>query len=239
MSSVPQWLKKLRLPHACALCSHYHKGRNAICTLCHEFLTPIASACTYCARPLPKGNFMTCGDCIKTKPYFDQTIAPYSFNGPLRTLLHDFKYRHSLYLVSFLAQLILLNLPANAIQTECLIPVPMHPHRLRQRGFNQAAELAKFIGHNLNIPCNLHICQKIIHTSPQAGLKAAQRQKNLYNAFRATPLQYKRVTLIDDLLTTGNTANELAKTLKQQGVEHVAVWCCARATDERQSSIKP
>lgn len=233
MSSIAQWLKQVRLPHICALCNHHHDGHLAICLQCHEFLTPIVSACTYCARPLPKSNFMTCGKCIKTKPYFDQTIAPYSFEEPLRTLLHDFKYRHSLYLVSFLAQLILANLPTSTSQPECLIPVPMHPERLRRRGFNQAAELAKFIGRVLSIPCKMHICQKILHTSPQAGLNASQRQKNLHNAFHTKPVRYKRVALIDDLLTTGNTANEIAKTLKRQGVEHVSIWCCARTIDER------
>ena len=174
---------------------------------------------------------MTCGECIKLKPAIDQSIAPFSFEEPLRTLLHEFKYRHGLYLVSFLAQLILANLPENAHQTECLIPVPMHPARLRQRGFNQAAELAKVIGKALNIPCKMHLCQKTTHTLPQAGLNAAQRKKNLINAFQTSPHPHKRVTLIDDLLTTGNTANELAKTLKRQGVEHVAIWCCARATE--------
>lgn len=233
MSSITQWLKRVRLPHVCALCNYHHGDNIAICSQCHEFLTLIESACTYCARPLPQSNFMTCGECIKTKPYFDQTIAPYSFEEPLRTLLHDFKYRRGLYLVSFLAQLILMKLPANAFQIECLIPVPMHRERLRQRGFNQAAELAKFIGRVLNIPCNMHVCEKIIHTLPQAGLNATQRQKNLHSAFQANTIPYRRVALIDDLLTTGSTANELAKTLKQQGIEHVSVWCCARAIDFR------
>jgi len=182
---------------------------------------------------------MVCGDCIKKKPYFERTIAPYAFDEPLRTLLHEFKYRNALYLLSFLAKLIIAHLPPEALQTECLIPVPMHPKRLRQRGFNQAAELAKFIGNRHNIPCNLHVCQKIIYTLPQAGLNAKDRLKNIQNTFNVMPNHYKHVTLVDDLLTTGSTANELAKALKKQGVERVDVWCCARAVDELNAYCQP
>jgi len=231
MPSVTQWLKQLRLSRVCILCNHYHLGYEAVCINCHEYLTPIPSACLSCAEPLPMSDFMTCGTCIKKKPFVDYTFAPYRFEDPLRSLLHEFKYRHGLYLISFLAQLILKNLPEKAMQTECLIPVPMHTKRLRIRGFNQAAEIAKFVGNALNIPCEMNLCQKIIHTKPQAGLSAADRKKNLSNVFQVTSSEYTKITLIDDLLTTGNTVNELAKAFKQQGVTHVAVWCCARTAE--------
>lgn len=237
MNSITQRLKQLRLPRSCALCTLYHDGFDAICHMCRTFLIPIPFACSYCALPLPKGRFLICGQCIQKKPYFDETTAPYAFEEPLRTLLHEFKYHRGLYLKSFLSKLIMNNLPTHAINTECLIPVPMHIEKLRQRGFNQAAELAKYIGKALNIPYDLHRCEKIIPTPSQAGLNASQRHRNLLNAFQIAALPYKRVTLVDDLLTTGSTANELAKTLKNQGVEHVSVWCCARVTDEKYSGM--
>lgn len=229
MMSISQWLKYRRVPRTCVLCAQYHPGNDAVCLKCHEFFTPFTSFCTYCAYPLPVGNFQICGECIKTKPYFDETIAPYPFEEPLRTLLHELKYHQGLYLVSFLANLIIKHLPSHALQTECLIPVPMHRKRLQMRGFNQAAELTKAISRVLHIPYQLNACKKTTHTLPQANLNAAQRQINLSNAFQ-TKLshQYQHVTLIDDLMTTGSTANELAKTLKEKGVNHVSVWCCAR-----------
>lgn len=230
-SSISHWLKHLRLPRVCTLCNCYHAGDDAVCMACFEFLTPITSACIYCALPLPKSKFMTCGTCIQKKPYFDYTLAPFVFEEPLRTLLHEFKYHQGLYLLSFLAKLIIQNLPTEALTTECLIPVPMHPLRLRQRGFNQATELAKFIGSQLHIPHNAFLCQKSIYTLPQAGLKAEQRKKNLQNSFQIHALDYKRITLIDDLITTGSTANELAKAFKERGVEQVNVWCCARVLE--------
>lgn len=179
---------------------------------------------------------MRCGHCIKNKPYFDNAFAPYAYDEPLRTLLHEFKYRQGLYLRSFLANLIVTDLPPHFMQTECLLPVPMHSTRLRQRGFNQAAELTKYIAQSLSLPYNVQLCQKIKATLPQAGLKANERQKNVKNTFEVKSLQYKHVTLIDDLLTTGSTVNELAKTLKHQGVERVDVWCCARAIEDQSIS---
>ena len=131
---------------------------------------------------------------------------------------------------SFLASILITAIPEEALKTECLIPVPMHPKRLQQRGFNQAAELVKHLSRAFKIPYALSHCKKIINTAPQAELTAAERRKNLRDAFHARPLPYQHVTLVDDLLTTGSTVNELAKTLKQLGVTRVDVWCCARAT---------
>ena len=227
MVSISQWFQ---LPSICALCNQYHRGRLAVCAECLELLTPIGPACYHCALPLPDDDFLVCGHCCKKKPYFHHVIAAYRFEEPLRTLLHEFKYHDGLYLSSFLATLILNAIPTDAAKTQCLIPVPMHPKRLRQRGFNHAAELAKQLGRALKLPYKLSQCKKIINTVPQVSLNERQRQQNLRNAFLAEPLPYQHVTLIDDLLTTGSTANELAKILKKQGVARVDVWCCARVT---------
>lgn len=227
MASITQ---RFRLPSICAICNQYHRDQLAVCTACHELLEPVGPACRHCALPLPDSNFLVCGHCSKKKPYFDQAIAAYRFEEPLRTLLHEFKYHEGLYLCSFLASLILHSLPQDAEKPQCLLPVPMHPSRLRQRGFNQAAELTKQLGHALDLPYDLSRCKKIINTAPQAGLCAAQRRRNLRHAFQVKPLLYQHITLVDDLLTTGSTVNELARVLKQQGVSRVDVWCCARVT---------
>ena len=227
MASISQ---RLRLPAICSLCNQHHRGHSAICAECHAHIKPIGPACYHCALPLPLGDFLVCGHCCKKKPYVDHAIAAYRFEEPLRTLLHEFKYHEGLYLCSFLATLILNTLPPAAKETQCLIPVPMHIKRLRQRGFNQAAELTKQLGQTLQRPYHLSLCKKIINTVPQASLNAQQRSKNLRDAFYVNPLPYQHVTLVDDLLTTGSTVNELAKTLKEQGVRRVDVWCCAKVT---------
>jgi len=221
--------QRLSLPSVCVLCHQYHQGTVAVCEACHHLLTPLGLACYHCASPLPPSDFLVCGQCSKEKPYYDSTIAALRFEEPIRTLLHEFKYQEGLYLCAFFATLIAKALSKDALQTQCLIPVPMHPKRLRQRGFNQAAELVKKLGKRLELPYDLSHCKKIINTAPQASLNREQRQKNLLHAFQAEPLPYQHVTLVDDLLTTGSTANVLAKLLKQQGVTRVDVWCCARA----------
>lgn len=217
-----------RLPAICELCNHYHFGHLAICAECTTLLTPLGPACGYCALPLPDAAFLVCGVCCRKKPYVDTVMTAYCFEEPLRTLLHEFKYREGLHLLTFLTTLMLHALPADVYKTECLIPIPMHPKRLRQRGFNQAAELTKQLSRRLNIPCDLTHCQKRVNTMPQAGLSAKARRKNLRHVFQVNPKPYQHITLIDDLMTTGSTANELARMLKSQGVERVDLWCCAR-----------
>lgn len=142
-------------------------------------------------------------------------------------VLHEFKYRAGLYLSSYLTKLMMDALPTG-YTTDCLVPVPMHPKRLRHRGFNQAAELTKQLSRHLKLSYDLTYCRKQVNTAPQAGLNAEARRKNLRDAFQVKTSDYKHVTLIDDLMTTGSTANELARVLKKQGVIRVDLWCCAR-----------
>lgn len=220
--------QRLRLPSICTLCNQYHHEHLAVCAKCYHHIPLVGPACYHCALPLPDGDFLICGHCCKKKPFVDQAIAAYRFEEPLRTLLHEFKYHEGLYLCSFLATLILNAIPPAAHNTQCLIPVPMHPKRLRQRGFNQAAEITKQLAQRLKLPYDLSNCKKIINTVPQASLNAEQRRKNLQQAFHTPALPYQHVTLVDDLLTTGSTVNELANMLKKQGVTRVDVWCCAR-----------
>lgn len=214
------------LPSLCALCKQYHRNQHAICTTCYALFIPLGPACHYCAIPMADKQSLICGACCVNKPEVNRVVASYQFEEPLRTLLHTFKYHQGLYLTSLFTDLMLKKFEPN--DTQCLIPIPMHPKRLQQRGFNQAVILAKQLSKRLGLPCEINICKKIINTQPQAGLSKHLRASNLINAFTAKPLTYQHVTLVDDLFTTGNTANEIARTLKRRGVAHVDVWCCAR-----------
>ncbi|CEK09907.1 ComF family protein [Legionella hackeliae] len=218
----------LRFPSACVICSQYHRENCAVCKNCMTLLQPLGHACQYCAFPLPDKDFLVCGQCAKVKPAFDKAFVMYQFEEPLRTLLHQYKYNGALYLRKFLVQLILSALPTEKTKTQCLIPVPLHPQRLRERGFNQAAEFSKHLAKTLKIPCELNLCKKILHTPAQVSLNGKARRNNLRHAFEIKNNAYRHITLVDDLLTTGSTANELAKLFKRQGVERVDIWCCAR-----------
>lgn len=218
----------LRLPSICLLCNQFHTSKLAVCHFCITLITPLGPACEYCAHPLPDPYPLICGSCIKEKPDYDRAYIGYTFEEPLRGLLHQFKYQNGLVFTRLLGHLMLTAVPQYNPNDCCLVPVPMHPTRLRQRGFNQAAVLTVYLAQQLQLPYLLNACKKIRNTAPQASLDAEARQNNLRTAFVTSILPYSHVILIDDLLTTGNTASELARVLKQAGVKQVDIWCCAR-----------
>ena len=220
--------QRFALPSICALCNQFHNGPLAVCAFCTQLIRPLGPSCQYCAHPLADNVHLICGSCIKKKPHFDRAFIPYIFEEPLRGLLHQFKYTKGLYLSTFLSHLMLQSSKCMTQKPECLIPVPIHPIRLRQRGFNQAAILTKLLAKQLQIPYDFNSCQKIMNTAPQASLNKEQRQKNLRHVFHTRAMPYQHVMLVDDLMTTGSTANELALTLKKSGLRQVDIWCCAR-----------
>ncbi len=227
LASIAQWLST---PTVCSLCHHTHHEPIAICAYCRRLLSRIENPCQTCRRPLPSKDFLRCGDCIRTPPAFDRVISEYCFEEPLRTLLHDFKYQHALHLRTFLMELMLEALDEQTLLADCIMPIPLHRKRIQARGFNQAAELAKGLSRRINIPYDSTVCRKITNTSPQVGLSAAARRNNLRHTFAANASPYRYVLLVDDLITTGSTANAMALVLKNQGVHRVDIWCCARAT---------
>ena len=231
----------IHLPAFCRICHQYHHNRYAICQDCINLFEPLGLACRSCAKPLPQANPAICEACMRNPPILDRVFIAYRYTEPLRTLLHAFKYDSALYLTSLLSFLIL-QAVGNQLDTECLIPIPLHKKRIQTRGFNQTALLTQYVGHKLQKPYLLQKCMKIIATPAQAHSNAKQRQTNLLHAFQAKKIPYTHITLIDDLYTTGATANAVAKAFKQTGVERVDLWCCARADKPEsinQHELKP
>ncbi len=224
-ASITQWLS---LPAICSLCKQYFYGSSALCSPCIQMMPVLSFACTQCATPLPNPTHRLCGNCIVHPPKFDRVVTGFQFTEPLRSLVHQFKYHNALYLKKFLAQLMLTNLRENPFDIECLVPVPMHAARIRQRGFNPAVELSKILAKKCGVPLDLRLCSKTNNTENQANLRYQERVRNLKNCFTTKPNTYRHVTLVDDILTTGSTANELADGLKASGVTQVSVWCLAR-----------
>ncbi|MDF1678647.1 MAG: ComF family protein [Legionellaceae bacterium] len=224
-SSIPhEW--HLRTP--CNLCLQNHTARTSLCYFCESLLIPLGAACRQCATPLPDTNLTLCGQCIKHPPPIDVVVAPYRFEEPLRTLLHLFKYHEALHLSHFLAEKIRAAAAPITKAKTCLIPVPLHPKKLQKRGFNQAAVLTQHLSKTCGLPALLHHIKKIKNTPPQAALEAKSRQKNIKDSFNVPSIPYSHVILVDDLITTGSTANELARALKLKGVKTVHVWCIAK-----------
>ena len=217
-----------RLPAHCVLCNMLHRGRYAVCDVCMHELPLLEKTCITCTTRLPEGNFIRCRPCQIKKPLLDYILCAHRYSPALRHLLHAFKYREALYLAPCLAALMQRALPMH-YTTECLIPIPMYKTQLKQRGFNQTQLLAAALARAIKRPINAVCCKKTRETSHQAKLSARTRQHNLTQAFEVAHIPYQHVTLVDDLMTTGATANELVRTLRQQGVKRVDLWCCAKA----------
>ena len=222
------------LPPTCILCGNKGMGRMDLCQPCNDALIKIGSHCYCCAKQFSNdsSHLLLCGDCQKNLPEFDKTYTPYTHQGAIRYLINHCKFNGA-YKHSRLLGLLLAHHLSNQADTlpELIIPVPLHPKRYRQRGFNQTLEVGKIIARELSIPIDNSCCLHIKDTPHQVSLTAKQRRKNIKNSFqmKKTP-QARHIAILDDVMTTGATANELAKTLKSSGVSQVDVWVCARAT---------
>ncbi|GEP30284.1 amidophosphoribosyltransferase [Sulfuriferula plumbiphila] len=219
------------LPQNCLLCGTF-SGRAKLCADCAADLPYHPQACCpVCA--LPTLNGAICGHCLKRPPHFGSTRAAYTYAFPLDRLVQSLKYRHNLAVVSLLADTLATQAASHPLP-DALIPMPLHPNRLRQRGFNQAHEIARHIARILRLPVLPHAATRIIDTAPQASLPLNERRKNLRGAFVCDhTLQGKRVAIVDDVLTSGSTLDALAGALLKAGALEVQCWVAARAVMQR------
>lgn len=224
-------LQSLLFPPTCRLCGITTAPDEWLCKACTRDLPWLARSCSICARPLTATNLLTtCGNCQQRQPVFDRTIAPLRYDAPVDYLVQRLKFSDELSTAKLLAQLFVNRLNGSASLPELLIPVPLHASRLRTRGYNQSAELARHISKLLGLPASSRTCKRHRKTETQSLLPARERKSNLRNAFAVKDkLKVRHVAIVDDVMTSGHTANELAKVLKQAGAQQVDVWVMARA----------
>lgn len=211
----------------CVLCGASCPG--LICSGCDRDLPRLTRVCTRCGLSSPAS---TCIACVLSPPRWDLLVVPYSFTYPVDKIIHAFKYQGSVFWAAYLArEMAQRGLTLNIPLPEALIPVPAHGSRVAERGFNQAVELARGIGRELNIPVIADSFARIGSRLPQVGLSADQRRKNVHGAFAAMgrrELGLRRVAIVDDILTTGATARELARVLRRAGANEIQLWVVAR-----------
>jgi ComF family protein len=225
LSAAHQWL----LPWRCLLCGDTGAQGVDLCADCAAELPRNTSCCAHCALPLPV-SAPQCGRCQRKPPLWDTAWAPFRYAWPLDRLETRFKFSRDLAAGRALITLWQReNLPASL--PSMILPVPLHRRRLRERGYNQAWEMARPLAHSLGIPCRHDWLRRIRHTDAQTGLDAAQRRRNLRGAF-ALPESVvlpAHVVVLDDVFTTGATLSECVRVLKRVGVPRVDVWALARA----------
>ena len=248
-----QWLNNSQLLNFNALKHHIFKQKCLLCAspqtntpgyplsnLLHELDSPcIHALCKACLDELPwhpstscsqcglSSSGQLCGSCISSAPDFDATHAVFLYQYPIDKMMQRYKYGNMLNISHTFGQLLADKSAFEAI--DLIIPMPMHPTRIKQRGFNQALEIAKVLSKNHPQKLDYKSVARQTLTPPQASLALKERVKNIKGAFRVNGnLAGKRIAIVDDVMTTGASLNELAKTLKKAGASHVECWVIAR-----------
>ncbi len=225
-------------PPRCALCTALLGPGDSpgFCAQClGSFQRLSFPVCLVCGRPLsevslPSGNI--CGFCIESEPYYDAARLYGRYEGALAEVLKDFKFREKRSALPALSGLMLdaFELYFSASRFDLVLPVPLHRSRLGLRGFNQAADLAGALAKSRSLPLRYDVLVRTKNTLPQYGLTFREREKNIKGAFkvnRPSSVHGSAILLIDDIITTGTTVDECARTLRKSGASSVYVLCLA------------
>lgn len=244
---VYNWLKLVRssplFVDSCELCGAPTRHPTGLCPACLADLPVIEAACPRCASPRPAHRVdypadyppgdpaPPCGNCQRHPPQFDAARIPFAYAPPLSGGITRLKFHARLAAARLLGELLVGALQADPPdRPDGLLPVPLHWRRLRQRGFNQALEIARPVARRLRLPVSTRHVIRRLDTRPQSDLDRQQRRRNLQHAFAMVrPLPWRHVAILDDVVTTGNTVDALAALLRQHGVERIQVWAVARA----------
>ncbi len=218
-----QWLKlDLIFKQNCLLCASSEANKNGLCGACMCDLP--FSPTTSCPQCGLSSNGLVCGSCLNSPPDFDATHTVFTYSFPVDAMMQRYKYGSALHLSQTFGQLLAERVDVGTV--DLIVPMPMHPARLKERGFNQAIEIAKVFG-KVKLDYISAIRQKL--TPPQASLPLKERVKSIKGAFAVNAnLAGMRIAIVDDVMTTGASLNELAKILKKAGATHVECWVIAR-----------
>lgn len=237
MQILNNWLNNNHMLNITKISNALFKQKCLLCDSNSVDLQPnIHAVCRACLNDLPwhpktscpqcglTSSDQLCGSCISSPPDFDATHSVFLYDFPVNAMMQRYKYGNMLSLCSFFGQVLSEKVATDSV--DLIIPMPMHPARIKERGFNQALEIAKVLGQE-KLDYKSAIRQKL--TPPQASLPLKERVKNIKGAFKVSgDLSGKRIAIVDDVMTTGASLNELAKTLKKAGASHVECWVIAR-----------
>ena len=229
-SRSPQAEAVQALPSLCAVCHGWGRGR--VCETCLARFAQAVPRCPRCALEVPPGAGV-CGTCLATPPPFDAALACVDYGPPWDHLITRFKFHAALDLAPTFAAAIAGAAEGAAWRPSLLLPVPLAAERLRERGYNQAWEVARRLARRLSIPSEPALLLRLRDTAHQLALPPGERAGNVRGAFAVEPLRRAElagadVAIVDDVMTTGSTVAELAGVLKQAGAARVAVWVFAR-----------
>ena len=219
-------------PTRCFLCNDKCTQKKILCQDCVRNLPFLSATCELCATTLTASVERLCGACLISPPAYDRLITLFEYHYPINSFIIRLKFHQQLRYARLLGELF-----ADTLQKyyqhrplpECIIPVPLHADRLKERGFNQSTEIAKPIAKILGVPIVHHVAYRTKSTLSQSKLPKKIRKQNIQAAFlvRNQP-PFQHIALLDDVTTTGQTLQELSKTLKAAGVITIDSWCIAK-----------
>ncbi|MCG6891421.1 MAG: ComF family protein [Gammaproteobacteria bacterium] len=229
LRGITRCLEQLLAPGVCCGCGCDPGSSSVLCTSCQARIHPIPNPCQHCGQPNPLAGII-CPACRLNPPRWQKMIAPLQYQGITRDYLLQLKHTQATHLAKGLCRHTLAAFRQNWPRPQVLLPVPLHRERLLERGYNQAREIARIWSADLDIPVDRHALTRTRATALQSGLSANQRAQNVRLAFTYSPRQaYRHVAVIDDIVTTGSTVDEITRQLHQAGVEFVEIWALARA----------
>lgn len=229
-SRALKWLDTIIMTPSCLLCYRTVPPRTGLCETCLAGLPWQEETCRRCGGPL-RGAEVVCGYCLLSAPSFHKVVTAFHYQPPIDRWIIGLKFQAKLHHVRLLSTALTTQLQRfyeEDVWPEAIIPVPLHRWRLFKRGFNQALEIAKPISKTLKIPLITNGVARHRQTQAQSKLPGDERHKNVKKAFRVLTALPTHVAIVDDILTTGYTVNELTECLLKSGVQRVDVWCCAR-----------
>lgn len=220
-----------RLPHTCLACRGWSDA--ALCADCRLHFLPSRQRCLSCALPMPQAH-ERCGHCLLHPLPLDRTIAALDYAWPWNSLIGRMKFRQQPRLAHVLAHELASVVRRADPGSSCLVlPIPLTAKRLRERGYNQAWELARRVAPELGLRADAKLLLRLHDTPRQVGLDRSARTANLQGVFAVEPSRRRELTgaevaLVDDVMTTGATLAEAARTLRQAGAARVVAWVVAR-----------
>ncbi len=228
-----RWLTQALWPANCILCGGAGDADIDLCRDCAADLPRNEPACVVCAEYLPAAATdrpNICGTCLRDPPPYRSSCVPFRYAYPLDHLVRGLKFRNELACGRVLGQLFASHVLARSEPLpEAIVPVPLAPRRYRQRGYNQASELALTIRRMTGVAVTSDVAVRQRETIEQAGLDRGARLRNITGAFATTaPVRARHIAILDDVVTTGSTVREFAQVLRSAGAERIEVWAIAR-----------
>lgn len=219
-------------PPTCVLCDAQSQTGVDLCLPCYQSLPHNHTHCASCSLPLPQLNGavdrLLCGKCLTDPPATMAPNIPFRYEAPVDFMIQQLKFHGSVKYGRLIGEL-LARAVADNERPDLLVPVPQHQQRLLDRGFNHATAICRIVSKRLAIPMDTQMATKSDARPPQATLNAAAREKNMRGAFEATMrTPASHVAIIDDVMTTGATAEALSKALIRAGTQRVSIWAFAR-----------